>query len=192
MLYKSHLYFTTSLYANDGVYKKVDPLHPADYIRIGNDLYKTIVLGNRIWMAENLRYKTTNSVGRDDDSKYGQYYGLDDISELQSIIPNSWRIPDINMEDVATLYSPSVEALQSTEFLDQWPNATDSTGFSAVPGGTYRISDRTFPSVNEGKFILLTNDLSRTFILQSSFRTIYGFGDSAQYYRFNIRLCKDL
>lgn len=192
MLYKSPLYFTTSLYANDGVYKKVDPLHPADYIRIGNDWYKTIVLGNRIWMAENLRYKTANSVGRDDDSKYGQYYGLDDISELQFIIPSGWRIPDINMEDVATLYSPDVEALQSTEFLDQWPNATDSTGFSAVPGGTYRISDGTFPSVNEGKFILLTNDLSRTFILQSSSRTIYGFGDSAQYYRFNIRLCKDL
>ena len=112
--------------------------------------YKTVVIGGKTWMAENLNFATDSSFCYDDVpancAKYGRLYQEFDAEEA---CPEGWALP------TESDWSDLVNAAK-TEFGDnngslravgEWENtifgdnvvATNASGFSAVPGG-YRAS----------------------------------------------------
>lgn len=112
--------------------------------------YKTVVIGGKTWMAENLNFVTDSSFCYDDIpancTKYGRLYQEFDAEEA---CPDGWSLP--TERDWWDLVNAAKDEFGnqngSLRALDVWENtifgdnvvATNATGFSAVPGG-YRAS----------------------------------------------------
>jgi uncharacterized protein (TIGR02145 family) len=127
-----------------------------------NQTYKTVTIGSQTWMAENLNYETANSFCYEDNvsncTKYGRLYtwaaamdsaGVYSVNSkgcgygghcsvkppARGICPEGWHVP--TWAEWYTLYSAigsSPYAMQAKGF-DNWPDATDAYGFSALPAG---------------------------------------------------------
>jgi uncharacterized protein (TIGR02145 family) len=118
--------------------------------------YKTIKLGDQVWMAENLAF-----VYKVDGSTYGTYAnpacdtcGLyyTRAAAMRGICPEGWHIP--TSAEWSTLYSAMVKspfAMQAKGY-DKWPKASNSSGFSALPAGSYEDRDNNFHYVGTNAF----------------------------------------
>ncbi|MDR0515811.1 MAG: hypothetical protein LBH25_02060 [Fibromonadaceae bacterium] len=97
--------------------------------------YGVIVMGNTIWMKDNLNYNAKGSLCYDNKpencDKYGRLY---DGELAQTVCPDSWRLP--SHEDWLNLIENSGNnaAGKKLKSSQQW-NGTDDYGFSALPGG---------------------------------------------------------
>ena len=112
--------------------------------------YKTVVIGGKTWMAENLNFATDSSFCYDDVpancTKYGRLYQEFDAEKA---CPEGWALPteDDWRDLVNTAKSEFGDQNGSLRALDAWEDtifgdnvvATNATGFSALPGG-YRAS----------------------------------------------------
>jgi len=136
------------------------------------ETYRTIKIGNQVWMAENLRFKTEDSYAPDNDEenvkKYGRLYtwttALDihpdftkkipaaDIEmyekikdkNYQGLAPEGWHIP--NNQEWEELLSNFDSNSDGTELRSScfWRVAgKDSFGFFALPAG-YRFDNGNF------------------------------------------------
>jgi uncharacterized protein (TIGR02145 family) len=129
--------------------------------------YKTVKIGNQVWMAENLNYQTEKGSGCYDKkpeycNKYGKLYYLD---AALIACPPGWRLPDIKdwnellqtvgskwthicepETDNCVSYCDKTSKLKSKS---EW-GGTDDYGFSALPGG-FRKGDGSF-SGNIGRY----------------------------------------
>ncbi len=119
------------------------------------EVYKTVCIGDQIWMAENLRYTAPGSVCYDNNTAnyatYGRLYSWNMMmngepssnftpSGVEGICPSGWHVPSNNewQKLVLTLGGVSI-AGGALKDISEWdsPNAgaTNSSGFSALPGG---------------------------------------------------------
>ena len=58
------------------------------------ETYKIVKIGDRIWMAENLRFSTANSkCYKDDPNNCKEYGALYMLSEAKNACPTGWRLP---------------------------------------------------------------------------------------------------
>lgn len=108
---------------------------PTGVVRIGNELYDYVVIDGRKWITRNLNLRiATRQHTIWDHLEWGQYYKYSDLSAIAAKLPSGWRIP--NASDVSSLIgdgsSTRAHNLQSTG-VSYWTNATNSTGFSALP-----------------------------------------------------------
>jgi len=137
--------------------------------------YRTVVIGGRKWMAENLNYQPLSGNSwcyNDDTSKcnqYGRLYdwatamGIDTSNNSSNwggrdvrhrgICPEGWHLPNSqewsNLVSVAGGDSQAGTKLQSR--TGWYKNGTDAFGFSALPGGGRDSYNGTFyDAVNSG------------------------------------------
>jgi uncharacterized protein (TIGR02145 family) len=119
-----------------------------------NKTYKTVRIGGKTWMAENLNYKAGNSWcygGLDDNCrKYGRLY---DWKTATTACPTGWHLPS-NQEWAALMTAAGGHTVAGKKLktVSGWynnGNGTDELGFAATPGGNRR---------NDGKFYGINND----------------------------------
>jgi uncharacterized protein (TIGR02145 family) len=140
--------------------------------------YKIVLIGNQVWMAENLNYKATGSRCYGDNSggdsqnrcgTYGRLYNWATAMALPSscnssscssqiksphrgICPSGWHIPSDAEWDVLVAFAGSSTAGTKLKAnSDLWNSngkGTDDFGFSALPGG-YGYSSGSFYDVGD-------------------------------------------
>ena len=105
--------------------------------------YKTVVVGEQVWMAENLNYMTDSSGCYEDRIDYCDDYGrLYLWSEAMQVCPAGWHLPSLNEWKALYISAGGLETSASRLRADyDWSYSsvgTDDYGFSVLPGGAYR------------------------------------------------------
>jgi uncharacterized protein (TIGR02145 family) len=134
--------------------------------------YKTVCIGNQVWMAENLNYEPAGGLCYDELAEncgiYGRMYTWNEVmngsaasnsnpSGVRGICPTGWHVPSAaEWEQLFTFlggYSVAGGELKSTSNLWGSPNtgATNSSGFNALPGGSMGGQGPGFPIYPAGK-----------------------------------------
>ena len=110
-------------------------------------VYRTVKIGDQIWMAENLKYKAEGSHCYDDvDSNCDKYGPLYDWATAKNVCPTDWRLP--TKKEIETLLAAAGGESTAGKVLKSktgWPkdddgfdgNGTDDYSFSALPGGRW-------------------------------------------------------
>jgi len=142
-------------------------------LQYGGQTYRTVKIGNQVWMVENLNYAAEGSKCYDDIPanciQYGRLYdwatamdidatynneewGGSDVKH-QGICPTGWHIPSdadreqlIEFVDVEETAGTKLKAASGwNDYNGRSGNGEDRYGFSALPGG-YGYSDGDFYS----------------------------------------------
>jgi uncharacterized protein (TIGR02145 family) len=113
--------------------------------RDGN-VYRTVKIGNQVWMAENLRHNIEGRCCYDNDEANCQKYGrLYTWEAAKKACPAGWHLP--TREEWQTLVdciggdSVAGGYLKSKSGWYDNGNGTDAFDFSALPGGYRDIND---------------------------------------------------
>jgi uncharacterized protein (TIGR02145 family) len=114
--------------------------------RDGN-IYKTIKIGNQLWMAENLAFEPSSGnywVYENNIDNVPQYGYLYNWETARKVCPAGWHLPsDEEWTELANFLGKDAGAkMKSTSGWDEDGNGTNESGFSGLPGG-YRASDGT-------------------------------------------------
>lgn len=148
--------------SSDGVRNMTDP-------RDGKT-YKTVKIGDQVWMAENLNVlnvKTAGSKCYDNDptncKKYGRLYTWE---AAMHACPDGWHLPsveefqtlletvELRVDQIVTQKKLNAEPLKRGEanFYNHlrdasWNDGFGAFGFSALPAGYYNSYDKTFENL---------------------------------------------
>ena len=122
-------------------------------------IYKTVTIGTQVWMAENLNYLPKDTIGtiwgglslcgggawkskeEGDCSIFGRLYETDFTDEKKdSICPDGWSLPTYNQFQKMKSYLGDNAVNKMKINIDKYwqsGNATNESGFSAIPSSVY-------------------------------------------------------
>ncbi len=110
-------------------------------------IYKTIKIGNQIWMAENLAFNVEQGCwAYDDDTSNVKKYGyLYNFETAKTVCPSGWHLPAVEFKTLLNNYGNSKSKANYTALI---PGG--ESGFSASFGG-WRGSNG-YGSIGEGGY----------------------------------------
>jgi len=173
-------------------------------------VYKTVKIGDQIWMAENLAYEIYDVPGRkckwygyshkyDNLQKYGLLY---DWETAKIACPPDWHLPSekewLTLVDFAGGKKIAGKKLKAQSGWEKSGNGTDEFGFAALPGGAGG-STRSFTD----KFITIgthgywwgsnENENNNAYYLRMmNWREAVRFGFEDKSYLLSVRCVKDI
>jgi uncharacterized protein (TIGR02145 family) len=106
--------------------------------------YKTVKIGEQVWMAENLNYEAKDSKCYDNKPDNCQKYGrLYDWETAKKACPSGWHLPSDEEWEVLENFAGGLGYLKATNGWDEDTGGygNDKFGFSALPGGRYGYFD---------------------------------------------------
>lgn len=160
--------------------------------------YKTIVIGNQTWMAENLNFPHRNSRCFKDNFdycyKYGRLYTWDDAKVS---CPNGWHLP--SAKEFTMLFtevggqSTAGHKLKSSIGWNGTGGGTDTFGFSALPGGYWNSTGFYDNNGSEANFWTSSEDDRSIayYLLLSSGNGGASIRYDTKEYGFSVRCVKD-
>ena len=126
-------------------------------------IYRFVTIDTQTWMAENLNFGTDGSLCYNDSAKYcakyGRYYTWADAMDsaavfsdnakgcgegttctiktpARGICPEGWHMPD-STEWTTLLRTGTDRYAYMAKGFDEWPDASNDYGFSALPAGGF-------------------------------------------------------
>jgi uncharacterized protein (TIGR02145 family) len=120
----------------------------------GGQAYKTVVIGEQTWMAENLNHDVAGSVCYSNVpancTKYGRLYNWETAT---TACPQGWHLPSDAEWTQLTVFAGSSDGTK-LRAKSGWSygNGTDDFGFSALPGGEGSSSGSFSLAEYRGKF----------------------------------------
>ena len=112
---------------------------------IDGQTYKTVKIGNQVWMAENFGRKTGDFCYDDDAENFTTYGRLYTWFIARSVCPNGWHLP--SKKEFETLLGAvggtenSAKKLKSSSGWDENGNGQDAFCFSALPAGKVYLNE---------------------------------------------------
>ncbi len=155
-------------------------------------LYKTVTIGNQIWMSENLAFKVDEGCWVYDNNpenvnKYGYLYNW---KTAKLVCPSDWRLPTKN--DFISLVE-SVGKKGKVAFQALIPGG--SSGFSATFGGWVKENGTNFKNTDEYGLYWSSSpfklDGAEFLSIDSRFKIAGVFGNGFRWYGYSVRCIKD-
>ena len=144
----------------NGCGKDDNPTNPNEGNKTGtftdsrdNHVYKWVKIGDQTWMAENLTYKPSSGKywAYDNNENNAATYGyLYDWETAKTIAPTGWHLPSQSewetlVNSLGGKNKAYTKLLESgTQHWGTPNNATNETGFTALPGGYFDQRDNSF------------------------------------------------
>ena len=181
-----------------------------------NRFYKTVTIGEQIWMAENLNYMPEDTAGtiysggtvcgggaqnsKEDSEKCGIFGRLylrkvalnkTTASNRQGICPDGWSIP--KKEDWEKLISHLGENVVLKIKGDSWESTpgTNESGFSAIPAGNYNNSVIGYDNLSRAYFFYWNSKSDPYFLrIRDEENDLY-YSYGASYMMYSVRCIKD-
>jgi uncharacterized protein (TIGR02145 family) len=118
--------------------------------------YKTIRIGNQVWMAENLNFDADDNTCYNNNPKNCEKYGkLYNWKTAKKTCPSGWHLPSDGEWEVLIRtvggYKTAGKHLKAKSGWAKSGNCLDSYGFAALPGGA-RDSDGDFYGAGYGGY----------------------------------------
>ncbi|MDY0101854.1 MAG: FISUMP domain-containing protein [Lentimicrobium sp.] len=178
----------------------------------GGQVYNTVQIGTQCWMAENLNYGTTNSWTYNNDPANGDIYGrLYTWEAALTACPSGWHLPsDEEWKTMEMALGMSQSEADGTGWRGtdeggkmketgyaHWnsPNtgATNSSGFTALPGGL-RLSSGSFDNLGDDGHWWSSSENSGTYAWYRRLYYDYDQVGRSSYYKthgFSVRCLKN-
>ena len=181
-----------------------------------NKVYKTVTIGEQIWMAENLNYMPEDTAGtiysggtvcgggaqnsKEDSEKcdiFGRLYlrkvalNKTTASNRQGICPDGWSIP--KKEDWEKLISHLGENVVLKIKGDSWESTpgTNESGFSAIPAGNYNNSVIGYDNLSRAYFFYWNSKSDPYFLrIRDEENDLY-YSYGATYMMYSVRCIKE-
>ena len=157
--------------------------------------YKTVIIGERTWMAENLNYEANGSVCYNNKpencDKYGRLY---DWNTAKESCPSGWHLPSEEEWTIdGYVGGDAGKKLKSKSGWNNDGNGTDKFGFSALPGG-YGDSGGNFGLVGDrGTWWSSMGDhasYADRFYMRYDYNGVYG-GSNNKSYLYSVRCVQE-
>ncbi len=165
--------------------------------------YKTVEIGTQVWMAENLNYLYEGP-----GSIFSRNTGLADIfgrlycwEVAKDVCPDGWHLPSdadwtlLALNLGGEVIAGGVMKEMSTYWIGLHEEASNASGFSALPGGLLeKPADGSYPYMGEIGFFWSTQEKSNS---EAWFRyvkydnTVLKAGNGKKKYGVSVRCLKD-
>lgn len=160
-IYKSNVYKRYNIYNGLGVYNDGGGVPPGQYVKIGSFYYPYININGVLWITENIKEDTPNSIWYNNDRafsegrRYGKLYKGENLTDdLLPLENDGWHITrPIDWQNLVDyLGYPSNQILNNLCSVDYWENQQyqNLTGLDMVPAGiadsqtSFRLSGLSF------------------------------------------------